>query len=82
MDKKWTIKKGKYWSPYEAHIENGTGFIALETHSLTRVAGPPTHRSAYEKLITAELSKSIARGIPCAGITEFVSKGLHIEKEQ
>ncbi|KAJ7912440.1 hypothetical protein B0H13DRAFT_1613667 [Mycena leptocephala] len=84
MKKKWTIgDDGKYWSPYDAHIKNGTGFIVLEAHCpLTRGAGPPTHRSAYEKLITAELTKSLARGAPCAGITEFISKGLHIEKEQ
>jgi hypothetical protein len=82
MKKNWTIKDGKYWSPYEAHIKNGTGFIVMAMHSLTRGAGPPMHRSAYEKLITLELTKSIARGTPCAGVTEFISKGLHIEKEQ
>ncbi|KAJ7724933.1 hypothetical protein DFH07DRAFT_971050 [Mycena maculata] len=66
MSKKWTIKDGKYSSPYDAKIDNP----------------PPTHRSAYEKLITAELWKSIAQGVVCKGETEFISRGLKIETEQ
>ncbi|KAJ7753086.1 hypothetical protein DFH07DRAFT_744589 [Mycena maculata] len=66
MSKKWTIKDGKYSSPYDAKIDNP----------------PPTHRSAYEKLITAELQKSIAQGVVCKGETEFISRGLKIETEQ
>ncbi|KAJ7453629.1 hypothetical protein B0H11DRAFT_1740870 [Mycena galericulata] len=66
MDTKWTIQDGKYWSPYDAHLKGG----------------PPTHRSAYEKLITAELNKSLSEGTTCKGDTEFISRGLRIEKEQ
>ncbi|KAJ7781716.1 hypothetical protein DFH07DRAFT_728888 [Mycena maculata] len=66
MSKKWTIKDRKYSSPYDAKIDNP----------------PPTHRSAYEKLITAELQKSIAQGVVCKGETEFISRGLKIETEQ
>ncbi|KAJ7723265.1 hypothetical protein B0H16DRAFT_1737330 [Mycena metata] len=66
MATKWEIKKGKYSSPYDAHIENG----------------PPTHRSAYEKLLLAELNKSMASGVIGSGDTVFITKGLLLEKEQ
>ncbi|KAJ6543417.1 hypothetical protein DFH09DRAFT_1367992 [Mycena vulgaris] len=66
MDKKWKIVNGKYSSPYDANIKNG----------------PPTHRSAYEKLIKAELTKSLAGNVDCPGNTEFIGRGLRIEKEQ
>ncbi|KAJ7035891.1 hypothetical protein C8F04DRAFT_954397 [Mycena alexandri] len=66
MPKTWKIKDGKYTSPYEASIKHG----------------PPTHRTAYEKLITAELTKSIASGEIGPGNTEFIARGLMIEQEQ
>lgn len=49
---------------------------------LTWAAGPPTHRAAYEKLLTAELNKSMATGEIGPGMTEFVARGLMIEREQ
>ncbi|KAJ7609366.1 hypothetical protein DFH06DRAFT_1346392 [Mycena polygramma] len=66
LPKKWEFRKGVYWSPYQVNLKNG----------------PPTHRGAYEKLITAELAKSIERGTVCGGNTEFISKGLRLEQLQ
>ncbi|KAJ7744325.1 hypothetical protein B0H16DRAFT_1463193 [Mycena metata] len=66
MPMTWEIEKGKYLSPYDAHIENG----------------PPTHRSAYEKLLLAELNKSMVRRVSVSGDTVCITKGLLLEKEQ
>ncbi|KAJ7441691.1 hypothetical protein FB451DRAFT_1058065 [Mycena latifolia] len=66
MDKKWTIRDGKYYSPFDAHVKEG----------------PPTHRGAYEKLMRAELAKSLASETVCPRNTEFIATGLRIEAEQ
>ncbi|KAJ6522886.1 hypothetical protein B0H19DRAFT_1345812 [Mycena capillaripes] len=65
MKKTWEIKDGEYRSPYQANLKDG----------------PPTHHSAYKKLITEELKKSLAQSNPCTGKTEFISRGLRIEIE-
>ncbi|KAJ7213692.1 hypothetical protein C8J57DRAFT_1602006 [Mycena rebaudengoi] len=44
--------------------------------------GPPTHRGSYEKLMKAELVKNLAGDNRCSGNTEFIARGLRIEKEQ
>ncbi|KAJ6527320.1 hypothetical protein DFH09DRAFT_935635 [Mycena vulgaris] len=69
MDKKWKIVNGKY-------------SISAPLSCLSWRTGPPTHRSAYEKLIKAELTKSLAGNVDCPGNTEFIGRGLRIEKEQ
>ncbi|KAJ7073391.1 hypothetical protein B0H15DRAFT_963765 [Mycena belliarum] len=66
MPRTWSIKNGKYSSPYDAHIKQG----------------PPTHRAAYEKLMTAELAKSLAADTVYPGDTEFIATGLRIEMAQ
>ncbi|KAK6992758.1 hypothetical protein R3P38DRAFT_141697 [Favolaschia claudopus] len=71
MPKTWNIdKNGKYWTPFEAHLEN--------------VKPPPTSRSAYEKLLQQELTQALASG-PESGIsgeTEYIARGVRIEKDQ
>ncbi|KAJ7681689.1 hypothetical protein B0H17DRAFT_942799 [Mycena rosella] len=69
MDKKWSLVNGKYFSPYDMQVPD-VG------------AGPPTHRGAYEKLLTEELRKSLAGGKELTGNTDFIARGLRIEAEQ
>ncbi|KAJ7261480.1 hypothetical protein C8J57DRAFT_1634447 [Mycena rebaudengoi] len=82
LDKKWKIVDGNYYSPYDAHVKNGVAIsIYLIAISNTN-QGPPTHRGAYEKLMKAELVKNLAGNTECSGNTEFIARGLRIEKEQ